>query len=264
MLTTMCTAVSELSDLQKQSETLSRGIDFWNAVYLVTLLVALVIGALTLVATRVGIARTKKLGVINAEIARVKELQLQRDLKDKDSQIAKANEKVAEAELQIEKLRKANLVLIAAVADRHFDDQGGAAARLKQFEKVKVAIPYVQTDEALGTARQVAWTLWKAGWLLQPRAILPAEAISFGRGVTVCTSDESLTAARSALVDELNKTGITATSVTNSRTPPGMVIVLVGVKPNPLEEKFVQDAMDEVVEHPEKGLIETGNMINVP
>jgi hypothetical protein len=71
---------------------------------------------------------------------------------------------------QIERLRKANLTLEAAISDRTFKDQGGAASRLKQFAPSKVAIPYIQTDEALSTARQIAWVLWTAGWSLQPRA----------------------------------------------------------------------------------------------
>jgi len=57
----------------------------------------------------------------------------------------------------MEKLRSANLVLEVAVADRTFRDQGGAASRLKKFGKVKAAIPYVQTNEALGTAMQIAF-----------------------------------------------------------------------------------------------------------
>jgi len=58
----------------------------------------------------------------------------------------------------MEKLRSANLVLEIAVADRTFRDRGGAASRLKKFGKVKAAaIPYVQTNKALGTAMQIAF-----------------------------------------------------------------------------------------------------------
>ena len=171
-----------------------------------------------------------------------------RQLLGLETNLEKQREKTAQAEVQIEKLRNANLTLEAAISNRTFKNQGGAASRLKKFGKVKAAIPYVQTDEALGTAKQIAWALWRAGWSLQPRANVPTEAIFFAEGVSVCSSDESLSDARLALVDELNKTGITATSVANSRMPIGMIVILVGVKPNPLEEKFVQDSIKERID----------------
>jgi hypothetical protein len=186
-----------------------------------------------------------------------------RQLLELETNLDKQREKTAQAEVQIEKLRNANLTLEAAISDRTFKNQGGAASRLEKFGTVKAAIPYVPTDEALGTAKQIAWALWRAGWSLQPRANVPAEAIFFSEGVTVCSSDESQSGARSALVDELNKTGITATSVANSRMPAGMIVIPVGVKPNPLEGKFFQDSMKELLEHPEMRFIETGNMIDV-
>ena len=177
---------------------------------------------------------------------------------------SEAAEKVAQAELQVEKLRKANLILEAAISDRTFKDLGGAKSRLPKFANVKVAIPYMQTDEAKKTAMQIAWVLSGGGWSLQPHSNVPAQATFFSDGVVVSSSDASLSEAQTALVDELNKTGITATSTINNRMPAGMVVVLVGVKPNPLQEKFVQDAMEAVAQHPELGIFETGNILNVP
>jgi len=135
---------------------------------------------------------------------------------------------------------------------------------VRPLESIAVAIPYAQTDESQRTAMQIAWVLWRSGWSLQPRANVPSQATVFSDGVNASSSDESLSDARAAIVDELNKTGITATSTTNDRMPAGMVVVLVGVKPNPLQEKFVQDAMEAVTQHPELGIFEAGNILNVP
>ena len=181
-----------------------------------------------------------------------------------ETKLGEQRERAAQAELQIEKLRKANLTLEAAISDRTFKDQGGAASRLRKFANTKVAIPYTQTDEAQRTAGQIVWVLQRSGWSVQPRASVPAQATLFSEGVTVTSSDASLSEARAALVDELNKTGITATSTTNNRMPAGMIVVLVGVKPNPLQEKFVQDAMEAVAQRPELGILESGNFSNVP
>jgi hypothetical protein len=187
-----------------------------------------------------------------------------RQLLELETNLGKQREKTARAELQIEKLRNANLTLEAAISDRAFKDQGGAASRLKEFAKSKAAIPYVHTDEALSTARQIAFVLVEAGWFLQPRANVPAEATLFHDGVNVCSSDESLSAARKALVEELNKTEITAISTTDSRMPAGMIAIFVGLKPNLLEEKRVQDAMVEVVKHPEIKVMQSANWFDVP
>jgi ABC-type sugar transport system substrate-binding protein len=80
----------------------------------------------------------------------------------------------------------------------------------------------------------------------------------------VGSADDSLSAVREALVDELNKSGITAKSTTNSLMPAGVVVILVGVKPNPLEEKRVQEAMEAVARHPEIRVMQSGNWFNVP
>src|SRR5262249_44729735 len=141
-----------------------------------------------------------------------------------ETNLSDQRERTAQAELQIEKLRKANLTLEAAVSDRTFKDQGGAAARLKQFANTKVVLPYAQTDEARGTAMQIAWTLWRSGWSLQLRADVPSQATVFSDGVSVSISDASLSGAQAALVEELNKTGITARSTTNNLMPEKMVV----------------------------------------
>jgi len=180
-----------------------------------------------------------------------------------------------ELNLKIERLRKENLTLEAAVSDRLFKDQGGSAERLRKYAGTKVVITYADTKEAKSTAEQIAYVLVGAKWELLPRSTLQKKIVLDG-GVNVFGQNDK---AVSALIEELNRTDIRqmADPYPHPLEVEGAlgedllrkaVVVVVGPKPDVLMEKRIRDTTDRAIQDSRRihmGIrIHMGNTLKIP
>jgi hypothetical protein len=157
--------MSDISTLEDKAAELGRSLSWWNSVLVWSLLVALIAGVVTFLAQRQTISRTRTLGKVNSEIARVKEQSLQRDLKDKDVQIAKVQESAANANQRAEEARLKTAQIQALVEWRTLSqDQMAKLHNALSARPSSVKFIYVSNDpEALFLAIQLsnkAFTNW--------------------------------------------------------------------------------------------------------
>jgi hypothetical protein len=163
-----------------------------------------------------------------------------------------ANERAKQLDLRAEQLHKENLELEASLSPRLFKDQGGAGTRLSRFIPIKAVIEYAPDVECKRTAGQISVTLNDfAKWTLL--AVEPSEDVVFdgvlvqlgAQRISVNSKREGVERIRSAvaaLVVELNRTNIKArTHAADFKYPEDVVIVRVGIKPNPAMERIERE-----------------------
>jgi len=149
---------------------------------------------------------------------------------------ADALKTAAESNRVAEQLRLERAKLEADLSPRFFKNQHHAIEHLKAFQGTTAVLEYPPDLECHQTAEQIAFVLTQAGWTLTPRPNPILNPIA-ARGVTVDgPMGFSAPAAGSALVEELNQTGIDASF------PPGIpgrrpeVLIIVGMKLSPREK----------------------------
>jgi hypothetical protein len=176
-------------------------------------------------------------------------------IEDQESQTRKAE--VARLKHDTEKLRKENLELELKLSPRIFDDQGGAADRLKGFAPIDAKIEYLSNDrECRDTARQIFFVFQAAGWNVAPCEPNPNDSAFWPDGVSVefHPTGEPMEAYQrrggviNALLSELNLTHIEARlehpSQWESPPPPDVVRVRVGRRPNPRMERIEKEWLE--------------------
>jgi flagellar basal body-associated protein FliL len=190
------------------------------------------------------------------------------DVAAANQKAAEAAEKTSEAELKIETLRNENLTLEAASSDRVFQDQGGAAERLRKYAGTKVFITYADNDqEAKSTAEQIAYVLLRSEWQLLPRSAIPKAGRVLGEGVNVLGKDNNVP----ALIEELKKTAIIRPIAGDPYPHPFVasaglvdeVLVQVGTKPDAFAAKRYHNAFDRAKRDPNFRII-IGSRVNIP
>lgn len=193
-----------------------------------------------------------------------------------------ANERAGQANQRTEGLRQQNLAtesrleeerrtrveLEASLAPRVFNDQGGAADRLKAAGEINVMIESVADFEAWRTAGQIAFTLSEAGWkILEMKRTVED---NFFDGVSVETqypaprkrvqdpplffapNDVQMSEAARLLVSVLNDTKIAASQRLGPMDvvlPPKTLLIRVGLKPQPY---FLSKEVKELREESER------------
>ena len=158
---------------------------------------------------------------------------------------AEANERAGQLEVKAEQLHKENLELEASLSPRIFKEQVGAGERLSKFAPVNAVIEYLPEMECKHTAELIFTALQNfAKWnILEFRA--NPNAIEFFDGVIVQVDTAGIVPedvsragrAAEALISELNKTNIKAWRQAAAQNfPIGVVVIRVGMKPNPAAE----------------------------
>ena len=102
------TKASEIQQLEARANDLSDAVDWWNALIVVSLVVAALAAVFVAVTTRIGFVRSKQLTAVQARLIQEKDSQLALNLKDKDQKIADSKELAAAAEARA---AEANLAL---------------------------------------------------------------------------------------------------------------------------------------------------------
>jgi hypothetical protein len=265
--------VPEIQTLTSRVRDLSHSVDLWNESMLWGLALAAVATVFVVLATRIVVTRTGQLSEAQSLLSDAKDRQLQSDLKVKDVEIknlgtdavarakeadvriAGAQQAAAEANLRAEQERLERIKLEEALSPRLFRAQEEAIEKLRAFSGTAVTLEYFADPECKRTAEQIAWVLNPAGWLITSRANpdpspLFREGVIVGRiaegGGVVPVSDPKFfgPSAGAALIDELNKTGIDATTSLGFGPGGPSVFVHVAVKPSPEQKKIMKHIAD--------------------
>lgn len=245
--------MSEIQSLASRVQDLERSWSNWNSAYLtftgIVIVLALVAFLLQFVASR----KSVLLIAAQSKYSQAKDQQAAVDSQNKDVEIgttkasaAKANDHAAQLELRSEQLHKENIELEKALSGRIFNNQDDAARQLAKFGPVDVLIEYLPDWECRRTAGQVAFVLSEAKWNITGFVANPNDSVFFdGVGVAVNASGpvpepiRRASDAGYALVAELNKTDITATTRAMGLSfRLGLVVVRIGLKPNPVAQRL--------------------------
>jgi hypothetical protein len=168
-----------------------------------------------------------------------------------------ADQEVGLLRLSATQLEEDNLALEASLSPRTFEDQGAAADALKPFVPVAAVVEYLPDLECKRTGERVAFVLTSAGWRLGPVRANPNES-EFLDGITVqvnaagAVPEDTQRAARAAdaLVAELNKRGLKAMrGAPDPKYEQGLVVVHVGMKPEPATERLLKQWQQKIEEH---------------
>jgi hypothetical protein len=138
-------------------------VDFWNALIVVSLIVAALAAVFVAVTTRIGFVRSKQLTAVQTKLIQAKDVQLAYDLKGKDERIAEANQLAAAAE---ERAAEANLALEQFKAPRTLthDQQQRIAEKIRHFGAIPFDFAIQQNTESQGFMEQIALALKSGGW----------------------------------------------------------------------------------------------------
>ena len=273
----------DIPALTLRVQRLTQSVDWWNTAVVFTLVLAAIAAIAVVIATRYALVRSRDLANAQGQLISAKDEQLTRDLKVKDLDIAgarkeagvanraageanrsaglanqaagDANERAAQLEVKAEHLHKENLDLESELSPRIFKDQYGAGKALEPFAPVNAVIEYLPDRECRDTAGQIALTLhdfakWK---LLSVNA--NSDESEFFDGVIVQIKSagpvgeevKRAEAGAEALISELNKTNIKARRHASARNfPEGVVVIRVGMKPNPALERIIREAEEKI------------------
>jgi hypothetical protein len=97
--------VPDIQSLTLRAQDLTRSVDAWNTAMIWVLVLAAMAAIAVVVVTRIVLTRAKQLADVQEELIRAKDKQLALDLKDKDLKISEAGEKAATAETKAEGFR---------------------------------------------------------------------------------------------------------------------------------------------------------------
>jgi hypothetical protein len=171
-------------------------------------------------------------------------------------QVSIANGEAAKANERTEELRSANLELERELSPRHLSVQGQQhlTGTLKPFAPIAASLQYLQGDDEarrlgaeLANPLGVAWGTPPAIPKLSALDNLSTFGILIGFNMFGLSKPEAarLQGAAEALALALNNDGVRA--ITNQmnadlpNNPPGLLVVWIGLKPNPIEdERFLK------------------------
>ena len=258
--------MSEIQSLTLRIRELNQSVDWWNTAVIWSLIFVVIAAIAVVVTTRIALVRAKQLTDAQGELIQTKDAQLALDLGDKDLKIADAlkaageakergavaEQHAAEANLRAEQERLERIKLEEDLSPRLFKAQQEAIERLGAFRGTAVVLEYLLDPEFERTAEQIAFVLNEAGWAITPRpnsdpnplfreGVIVGGVAEGGVGV-VPVLDAKLfgPSAGTALIDELNRTGIDATTSLGFGRGERSVFVHVGVKPSPEQKKIMK------------------------
>ncbi len=160
---------------------------------------------------------------------------------------AAANEHAASLALETAHLHKENLELEAALSPRYIKDQGAMAKALSAFAETSAMIEYLPDAECQRMAGQINAALQMAGWNVlsvnarsnEPVLLLEGVWVQCGWGDKNPDAPKLAEEAIDTLISELNKFSIhTKSRAGDIGVSPGIVIIRIGVKPNPYANKL--------------------------
>jgi len=231
--------VSEIHDLEERVRALGQLADFWNNKMVLALFLAAVAAIFVVWTTVMALRRTGEKDDAQSELIRVKDRQLAIDLRDKDMKIADAQRAGSEANEKAEKEGFARAQLEAQIQPRQLSatqESTLADAWRGIFNSASIVIvrSYGLDIEATLLGGQILDSLHRGGVEkpIDQRAQYTA-GIDASAGIVIrgpLGQDEFL----NRVVSALRNTGLAATA--DSQAYPGGILVLVGIKPLPLQK----------------------------
>jgi hypothetical protein len=239
-------------DIQAQFsriQTLSQGVDWWNAAMIWSLVFAALAALAVVLTTRMVVVRARQLASAQDELVRAKDGQLALDLKAKDQKIAEAGEKAAEANRIAEDEKLARVKIEARVAWRRITKQqqeeiGSSLGH--HFSNQGVSVWFNAGDtEGSSFAADIAEALQAAHTL---RVYSPASILSLQEGgrltepikqvetgvILQSTKDERSRSLADAIIRELTVRGFDAARRSDPPFDPSPIPqVWVNVEPRP-------------------------------
>jgi len=153
-----------------------------------------------------------------------------------------ANERASNSELARATLEKE---VMLAVSPRLFHVTQNGRQRLAAFSKTKVIIQFSHSEDSTNLAHQIDSLLRNLKWNMQTNTnILDVSLWRLGVtvGINGASTDPTLAKARDALIDELRAEDVESSSLESFPTnlPPDTLLVLVGEKRNPFEQRKIE------------------------
>ncbi|HEX4807517.1 MAG TPA: hypothetical protein VH325_01225 [Bryobacteraceae bacterium] len=160
----------------------------------------------------------------------------------------------------LEKERIKRYELGASLKDRVFTDQFGAIAALSKYPRTRARFEYLGEAEVLSVAEQINCVLTSSGWITgrsQTTSSFIGEGVKISVGMggpnaalgeqdatTVFSRMQLERTARSVadlLVALFNSHGLDASTAAPTNDPPGVIVITVGSKTNPVLDAIHQE-----------------------
>lgn len=157
---------SDILSLEKKVSRFDGQIHLLNKVYVWSLAIALVAGLVSFMAQRQTIITSRRLAGVKAEVATSKEEELQRDLKEKEKQIADTNERAEHLAKDAEEARLKFAQLQSVVAWRTIEEPQFSAFRQILAERLSAITLITIANDPEATFFTVVISKGFKGWRL--------------------------------------------------------------------------------------------------
>lgn len=159
--------VPEIQSLSLEIQKLNHSVEFWNSAIIVSLVFAAIAAIFVGVTTFVAFKKASLLADAQENLSKLKDVQLQTDLKNKDIEIATTNERAARAE---EQAAKANLELERIKTPRSISsaDRAEVIHDLKAFAGTPYDLSAGTDSESVQFMKSLQSLLNDSGWTQAP------------------------------------------------------------------------------------------------
>jgi hypothetical protein len=234
----------EIQGLTERISDLNRSLSHWNNWYVGFVFGTVVLAVAVFVTQVVSMRKSKELAAAQAELIRLKDGQLQIDLRDKDLKIAQANatageanERAGRSEKEAARLTRENLQLEAAIAPRRLagPETTGLSAACRAFAGRSLEVAsYILDTEGGVLARQIVGVLGTCGLKVEDRtaSLLPVNGFILGVQISGPSQERDLIVGVSKALEQYGHLVMVPPNIA-APGQEGKVIVVVGAKPLP-------------------------------
>jgi len=232
--------VPEIESLSLEIQKLNHSVEFWNNAIIVSLVFTAFAAIFVGVTTWVAFKKASLLATAQGNLSQLKDVQLRKDLKNKDVEIASTNERAARAE---EQAAKANLELEKLRTPRTIGshDRAEIIEAIKEFSGTPYDLSAGTDSESVQFMKTMQSLLNDSGWKQLPfngpigiTNTDPLVGISLNSGINVeiaAVRVSRWSKAMDKLVGILKAKHVVAAGIVSQTDDANAVHIMVGKKP---------------------------------